>query len=129
MFQKGNVANPKGRGKGVLGRATLLSREFASKIVDDPAVMEKILGMARAGTLPAPTLNLILMYRYGRPKHIVEVQQPQAVSRKDLLARLTPVERRQLNELNMAMLARAAADAAPRALEAAKTELEAKADV
>jgi len=106
-FQKGQVANPKGRGKS-LNKTTLLAREFASSIVDRPDVVKKTLDMWLAGELPPATMNLLLMYRYGRPKHVVEVQQPQSASRKDLLKALTSQERRELNRINMAMLRRSA---------------------
>jgi len=106
-FQKGQVANPKGRGKS-LNKTTLLAREFASSIVDRPDVVKKTLDMWLAGELPPATMNLLLMYRYGRPKHVVEVQQPQSASRKDLLRALTPQERRELNKINLAMLRRSA---------------------
>lgn len=126
-FQKGNRANPKGRGS-VPGRATVLAREFASSIVDRADVQKKTLDMWLAGELPPATMNLLLMYRYGRPKVVVEVTPPPQASRKELLRQLTPDERRQLNVLNMAMLTRAPRiiDAVPQKALVPKTETEPK---
>jgi hypothetical protein len=71
-----------GRTKGTPNKSTTEVGTFARRIVEDPAVQAVILRQARTGVLPAPVLQMLFHYAYGKP---VEIRPDDEAFMHDLL--------------------------------------------
>jgi len=74
-----------GRPKGSMSRAKLMMRELASMIVTDPEVQQKMLAMAKAGTLHPAVMRELFHYHGGRPPVKVEVTRPANLDARKVL--------------------------------------------
>ena len=64
--------NGAGRQKGGKNKRTLEVERYARSIVDNTEVQATLLQQAKAGTLPAPVMQMFFYYAYGKPVEHVE---------------------------------------------------------
>lgn len=71
---KGSDKTPgSGRKKGSRNKRTQDVEAYARGIVEDPEVQAMMLKQAKDGTLPAPLVQMLHAYAYGRPMEKVEL--------------------------------------------------------
>jgi len=74
--KRGQRVAGSGRKKGSQNKRTQAIEAYAKSIVEDPAVQGVLLQQARQGTLPAPVLQMLFHYAYGRPVERIEQSGP-----------------------------------------------------
>ena len=67
-FQPGQSGNPRGRPKGTRNKTSLAVRDWATGIVEDPQVQNRLLADARVGRLHPAVMTALLAYAYGKPR-------------------------------------------------------------
>jgi len=72
-FPKGVSGNPAGKKPGTPNRVTVVAREVAAEIVDDPEYRTRLKARALAGELAPAVESMLFHYRFGKPKERVEV--------------------------------------------------------
>ncbi len=70
---KGGPQPGAGRPKGKPNAQTLVIREYAQGIVNDPKVRELLLTQAQEGTLPPQLYQLFFYYAFGKPEDKIGV--------------------------------------------------------
>lgn len=65
-----------GRQKGSRNKRTQAIEAYARSIVEDPTVQAVLLQQAKQGTLPAPVLQMLFYYAYGKPVERIEQSGP-----------------------------------------------------
>ena len=73
---RGNAVGP-GRPRGSKNKRTLQAEAVAKAIVEDAQVQARWLAQARAGELPAPVLQTLMHYAWGRPVQRIEASGPE----------------------------------------------------
>jgi hypothetical protein len=71
-----NLRRGGGRQKGVPNRATVVVREWARAIFEDPEVRAVLHAKAATGELAPGIVTELLHYAYGRPREVVELDAP-----------------------------------------------------
>jgi len=87
-FAKGRSGNPKGRPRGSLNTSKLFMRELAAAVVTDLEVQNRLIRQARDGTIHPGVLVALFQYHGGKPPVRVDVNNPRARERDELVARL-----------------------------------------
>lgn len=67
-----------GRRAGTPNKRTLDGEAWARAIVDDTAVRQALLDLARAGTLPPDLMKTLLAYAFGKPPDVVSPDDDRA---------------------------------------------------
>jgi hypothetical protein len=61
-----------GRKKGTPNKRSAEIATYAKGVMEDPKVQAMILAQAQNGTLPAPLVQMLCAYAYGRPHERIE---------------------------------------------------------
>ena len=77
-YPKGKGKSPgSGRKKGSRNKRTVDVEAYARRIVEDPEVQAMMLKQAQQGTLPAPLMQMLYAYSFGKAVDRVEVSGDQ----------------------------------------------------
>ena len=79
---RGSAGGPKpgaGRPKGSPNAKTIMIREYASGIVNDPRVRATLLAQAADGTLAPALYQLFFHYAFGKPEDKLDVKIEQTI--------------------------------------------------
>ena len=72
LFRSGDPKRG-GRQKGTPNKHTVQGREFAQKVVTDPAYLASVEARAKAGKLPPGIESMLWYYAHGKPRETVDI--------------------------------------------------------